>query len=78
MIHDADVDDLSFGVGFTQLNTCRKVVRDPFPEVSDVKAWVGSYLKDADSRHGGRIRQFVTERLNDQQRQVLGAIMAEV
>jgi exportin-2 (importin alpha re-exporter) len=75
-ILDADADDPSFGVGFTQLNTCRKTVRDPFPEATDVKAWVGTYLKDADVRHGGRIATFVAERLNDQQRQVLGAIMA--
>jgi exportin-2 (importin alpha re-exporter) len=75
VIHDADADDPSFGVGFTQLNTCRKPVRDPYPEAADVKAWVGGYLKDADARHGGRIAKFVTERLNDQQRSVLGALM---
>lgn len=75
-IQDADADDPSFGVGFTQLNTCRKLVRDPYPEAADVKAWVGAYLKDADARHGGRIAKFVAERLNDQQRSVLGALMA--
>jgi exportin-2 (importin alpha re-exporter) len=76
VIQDADADDPSFGVGFTQLNTCRKPVRDPYPEASDVKAWVGAYLKDADSRHGGRIGKFVAERLNDQQRGVLTGLMS--
>ena len=72
----SDADDVGFGVGFTQLNTCRKPVRDPYPEASDVKAWVGAYLKDADARHGGRIAKFVVERLNDQQRAALGALMS--
>ncbi|KAI9822267.1 MAG: importin-alpha export receptor [Thelocarpon impressellum] len=54
-ILDLDVDDISFGVGFTQLNTCRKLPRDPWPEITDVKRWVGSYLKEADSRHSGRV-----------------------
>jgi exportin-2 (importin alpha re-exporter) len=75
-IRDADADDPSFGVGFTQLNTCRKPVRDPYPEAADVKAWVGGYLKDADVRHNGRVAKFVAERLNEHQRTVLGALMA--
>src|SRR3712207_3839096 len=33
MIAEADVDELGFGVGFTQLNTCKKPVKDPFPEI---------------------------------------------
>ena len=75
-IQDADADDPSFGVGFTQLNTCRRPMRDPFPEVTDVKRWAGEYLKDADTRHGGRIAGFVAERLNDQQRAALGVLMS--
>lgn len=75
-IDDADADDPSFGVGFTQLNTCKKPVRDPYPEASDVKVWVGQYLKDADARHNGRIGQFVQSRLNDQQRSALMAVMS--
>ncbi|KAB8416393.1 hypothetical protein FH972_024912 [Carpinus fangiana] len=74
-IHDQDVDDAAFGVGFTALTTCRRPVRDPFPEVQDVRAWIGSYLKDADSRHGGRVTRFVGERLNDEQRGALVAYM---
>ncbi len=54
-IPDQDVDDLSFGVGFTQLNTCKKVPKDPWPEISDVKSWVGQYLKAADQKHNGRV-----------------------
>jgi exportin-2 (importin alpha re-exporter) len=76
LIDDADADDPSFGVGFTQLNTCKKPVRDPYPEASDVKVWVGQYLKDADIRHQGRIAGLVQQRLNDQQRSALQAIMS--
>ena len=42
-IVEADVDDLSFGVGFTQLNTCKRQTKDLWPEIADVKAWVAQY-----------------------------------
>lgn len=64
IIPDADVDEIGFGVGFTQLNTCKKQPKDPFPEITDVKAWVGQYLKNANQRHGGRIVNLVDERLS--------------
>jgi exportin-2 (importin alpha re-exporter) len=63
IIPDADVDEVSFGVGFTQLNTCKKAPRDPYPEIKDVKAWVGQYLKDANGRTNNRIATLVQERL---------------
>ncbi|KAF2002554.1 Cse1-domain-containing protein [Amniculicola lignicola CBS 123094] len=63
IIPDQDVDELGFGVGFTQLNTCKKAPQDPFPEITDVKAWVGGYLKEANTRHGGRIEHLVQDRL---------------
>lgn len=75
IIADQDVDDLSFGVGFTQLNTCRKVPRDWFPEIVDVKVWVGTYLKEADARNGGRIGQYVQERLSPDAREALAQLM---
>jgi exportin-2 (importin alpha re-exporter) len=70
-IADQDVDEVGFGVGFTQLNTCKKPPKDPFPEITDVKAWVGQYLKAADTRHSGRISKLVQERLDTQVQQVL-------
>jgi exportin-2 (importin alpha re-exporter) len=63
IIPDQDVDEVGFGVGFTQLNTCKKQPRDPFPEITDVKTWVGQYLRNADQRHQGRISKLVQERL---------------
>ncbi|KAH8726028.1 CAS/CSE protein [Phaeosphaeriaceae sp. PMI808] len=71
IIPDADVDEVGFGVGFTQLNTCKKPPRDPFPEIEDVKAWVGQYLKNANERHGGRIVAIVQERLDPVSKQAL-------
>lgn len=76
VIVDQDVDDLGFGVGFTQLNTCRKAPKDLFPEVPDVKPWVGQQLKAADSRTGGRIGSYVQERLNQEQRTALIQLMS--
>lgn len=71
VVAEADVDDLSFGVGFTQLNTCKKVADDEWPEITDVKLWVGSYLRDANSRHDRAISVFVNERLNSEARSLL-------
>ena len=75
IIADVDVDDISFGVGFTPLNTCRKPPKDPFPEVQDVRRWVGEYLNAADQRHGGRIGRYVQERLLEEGRSALVAVM---
>lgn len=75
-IVDHDVDDMAFGVGFTQLNTVRPRQKDPFPETGpDLKVWVGKYLKEADSKHGGRVSGFVQERLPDEAKKVLASYM---
>jgi exportin-2 (importin alpha re-exporter) len=75
IVAEADVDDLSFGVGFTQLSTCKKAPRDDWPEVTDVKAWVGSYLKAADGRHGGAIGGYVNTRVSPEAKAVLLSYM---
>ena len=73
LIVDHDVDDMSFGVGFTQLTTIRKPARDSWPDVTDVKTWVGEYLKTADARHSGKITRFIQERLSPEARQALAS-----
>jgi exportin-2 (importin alpha re-exporter) len=75
VVVDVDVDDLSFGVGFTALNTCKKIPRDEWPEVVDVKLWVGSYLKAADARRAGAIAGYVNERLSPLAKVVLVSYM---
>ncbi|KAF2168070.1 hypothetical protein M409DRAFT_21516 [Zasmidium cellare ATCC 36951] len=74
-IEDRDVDELGFGAAFTQLNTCKRPTPDPWPEVTDVKAWVGATLRDADQRHSGRIGRFVNEKLDDQGKAALQSVM---
>jgi len=74
-IEDRDVEDVGFGVGFTALNTCKPTPRDPFPEVQDVKSWVGAYLRAADGRTGGRVDTFVNEKLTEQAKAALGQVM---
>lgn len=76
VVVDNDTDDIGFGVGFTQLQTVRPVVKDPFPQIDDVKRWVGQYLTQADARHGGRITSFISERLNDEARAALQSVLA--
>lgn len=63
LIVDQDVDDMSFGVGFTQLTTIKRPVRDQWPDVRDVKAWVGSYLKEANRKRNGTLEKFAEDRL---------------
>ncbi|KAL8943940.1 MAG: hypothetical protein Q9216_000752 [Gyalolechia sp. 2 TL-2023] len=76
-IIDHDVDDMSFGVGFTQLQTIKRPARDYWPEVTDVKSWVGRQLQDANARQGGKIKSFAEERLvqSPQALQVLSIYM---
>ncbi|KAI4180184.1 MAG: hypothetical protein L6R41_007404 [Letrouitia leprolyta] len=76
-IVDHDVDDMSFGVGFTQLQTIKRPARDYWPEVTDVKSWVGRQLQDANVRQGGKIKNFAEERLaqSPQALQVLSMYM---
>lgn len=76
VIEDRDVDELGFGAAFTQLNTCKAPPRDPFPDIQDVKAWVGVTLREADQRHAGRIGQFVGEKLDEQGKAALGQVMS--
>ena len=63
MIVDQDVDDMSFGVGFTQLQTIRRPPMDYWPEIGDVKSWVRQHLQGANARQGGRIQTYANERL---------------
>ncbi|KAJ9612191.1 importin-alpha export receptor [Cladophialophora chaetospira] len=74
-IAELDVEDSSFGVGFTRLNTIRQTTPDAFPEVTDLRKWVGQYLKAADQRHGGRIGRVVNENLSPDAKKVLHAYM---
>jgi exportin-2 (importin alpha re-exporter) len=77
VIAEHDVEDMAFGVGFTALVTIRPQVRDPWPDTgSDLKLWVGKYLKEADQKQGGKISGFVQERLGDQEKAVLGSYIA--
>jgi exportin-2 (importin alpha re-exporter) len=76
VVIDQDVEDTSFGVGFTQLNTIRKPAVDPIPEVVDLRKWVGEYLKDANRRHNGRINQIVGgSGMSEDAQKVLAAYM---
>jgi exportin-2 (importin alpha re-exporter) len=77
IITENDVDDMAFGVGFTQLNTVRPVAKDPWPGTGlDLKVWAGRYLKEADKKQGGKISVFIRERLGDEAKAVLGGYMA--
>jgi exportin-2 (importin alpha re-exporter) len=75
VIVEADVEDLSFGVGFTQLNVCKKVPKDDWPAITDVKTWVGGYMKEADRRRSGAISTYANERLNPEAKAVLVSYM---
>lgn len=54
-LHDADIDDISFGATFTRLNTCKKQAADLFPDTGDLKKWVGQSLKEGDTKNHGRV-----------------------
>ena len=74
LIVDHDVDDSSFGVGFTQLQTVKKPAPDPWAEITDLRKWVGEYLQAANSRNPGRVAEAVKSLSADAQK-VLQAYM---
>lgn len=75
VIMEQDPDDMSFGVGFTQITTIKRPVRDPWPQITDVKSWVSDFLKSADQRQNGNITSFGRERLSPDAAVVLAAYM---
>ncbi|RMZ91966.1 hypothetical protein DV736_g779, partial [Chaetothyriales sp. CBS 134916] len=75
-ILDQDAEEISFGVGFTQLRTIAKPQTDDFPEITDLRKWVGHYLKSADQRHGGRLRTVIQQALSPDAKSVLDAYMS--
>ncbi|KAH8881534.1 Cse1-domain-containing protein [Thozetella sp. PMI_491] len=75
VINEADVDDIGFGVGFTPLLTLARGPRDEYPQIVDVNAWVGQYLKSVDQQHNGIIQRFAAERLEDPSKSVLAAYL---
>ncbi|CAM1508372.1 Fc.00g052200.m01.CDS01 [Cosmosporella sp. VM-42] len=71
IIAEADVDDIGFGMSFTALNTCKPLVRDDFPEVLNVTTWVKEYMIAANTRHGGAIEGFISQRLPPEEQQAI-------
>lgn len=76
IVNEADVDDIGFGIGFTPLNTCKRGPRDDFPGIVDIEKWVSDYLKDANQRHGGKIVQYITERVTPENQRFLAPYLA--
>lgn len=52
-LHEADIDEMVFGVSFASLNTCRKPARDFAPAVTDVRSFVQEKLKEAAAKDQG-------------------------
>ena len=77
VVAENDVDDSAFGVGFTQLVTIRRPGQDQWPEIQNVKTFVSSELKAADSQKGGQISRFVQERLTSESREALISYMQD-
>ena len=75
LITENDVEDMSFGVGHTPLSTIRKAAKDYWPDITDIKKWVSTELKTADSQQGGKISGFVQDRLTPESRAALVAYM---
>ena len=75
IIAEQDPDDMSFGVGFTQITTIKRPTRDQWPEILDMKKWVSDYLKAADRRQNGKVTGFARERLSPEAASVFAAYM---
>jgi exportin-2 (importin alpha re-exporter) len=75
VIEDRDTEELGFGAAFTLLQTCKQAPKDPFPDVTDVRVWVGQTLREGDQRHGGRVGRFVQQKLGPQEQEALRQVM---
>lgn len=71
VIADQDVDDMSFGVGFTQLTAIKKPARDPWPEITDVKSWVSQQLRKDEVK----MAEYAQERLSPQAQSLFAAYL---
>ncbi|OBT48136.1 hypothetical protein VE00_01010 [Pseudogymnoascus sp. WSF 3629] len=80
VVVEQDVDDLTFGVGFTQLNTCRRQPKDAWPEMTDIKTWVAQYYRAGGQQGSGAdaatLAGWVNERLNDELRTAFTACLS--
>lgn len=74
-VHEADVDDIGFGIGFTPLLTLARGARDEYPQIVDINAWVGQYLKTVDQQHGGAVHRFIAERMEEPSKSVLASYL---
>lgn len=63
-VHEHDVEDMSFGIGYTELVTIRRPPLDYFPDVHIGKAWVGQELSSANTRTNGQVGSFIQQRLD--------------
>ena len=71
VVHEHDVEDMSFGVGYTELVTIRPPPLDYFPNVHVGKEWVGQELSTANHQTNGQISQFIQQRLEPQSQTAL-------
>jgi len=62
----ADIDDVSFSASFARLNTCKKRAVDVFPEVVDLRKFVGGKLVEANTKTGGRVDGWINSELGDE------------
>ncbi len=79
IVAEQDVDDLSFGVGFTQLNTCKRQAKDIWPEIAEVKPWVAQYYSAGGlagtSADSATLKKWLDERLQPEVRQAFMAYL---
>lgn len=75
---EQDPDDMSFGVGFTQLSTVKQSAKDEWPDIQDVRKWVSETLRGTDAGTGGRISGFAQERLPPESKVVLAAYLPAI
>jgi exportin-2 (importin alpha re-exporter) len=76
---EQDVDDLAFGVGFTQLNTCKRQPKDSSPEITDIKSWIGQYYRQGGLPGAGSnaqdLMKYVQERTSPEMRKAFSAYL---
>jgi exportin-2 (importin alpha re-exporter) len=74
-LHEADIDEMSFGVSFASLITCRKAPKDVQPRILDLKKFVGEKLNEVNSATNGVVVNKISNEASPDMQQIVQKYM---
>ncbi|RPA83879.1 Cse1-domain-containing protein [Ascobolus immersus RN42] len=75
-LHEADIDDVSFGVSFASLITCRKAPKDVDSRILDLRRFVGEKLNEVNTATNGAVVNRIAAEASPEMQQIVQRYMA--